>query len=283
MLRSRGLPRRRHARGAEAARAPQARAASVGNDTTFDAAAHVNTAASTAAANVHQDPAGRAERCGDGDARDHEERDAVRDASSHIRHRHQPVDERAAPLLRDRAPRDDRGEPAHQAERRHDERAHCRIPAGDRGERHDDERAGTTGTSGTRCPGRRRTRRPRTAARSTYATSPAPAGGAAGTGTSDRVSVPSAYTTETAPSASNPRDPTVRPMSRRSTRGRRRTAPRWPSRPARADASVPSQRPRPPWTTGEMVSTIDSPQGPWSADHPAIADAATSAAIKRVV
>ena len=100
-----------------------------------------------------------------------------------------------------------------------------------------------------------------------------------GTGTCRRVSVPSAYTAATAPSASNPARPHGAPSE---PPIHPRTAPNnaaVPVAPSACNASVPSQRPRPPWTTGEMVSTIDSPQGPWSADHPAIADAATSAAI----
>ena len=101
-----------------------------------------------------------------------------------------------------------------------------------------------------------------------------------GTGTPSPVIVPSAYSVATAASASRPgrphgapSEPPIHPRAAPNT-----TA--VPVAPSACSASVPSQRPRPPWTTGEMVSTIDRPQGPWSADHPAIADAATTAAIR---
>jgi hypothetical protein len=47
--------------------------------------------------------------------------------------------------------------------------------------------------------------------------------------------------------------------------------------PSAWSAMAPTHLVRDPYTTGLMVSTIESPQGPHSADHPAIA-----AAIARV-
>jgi len=45
-------------------------------------------------------------------------------------------------------------------------------------------------------------------------------------------------------------------------------------------AMLPAHLPaRPPWTTGVMVSTIDSPQGPKSVEMPATIDATTTAIV----
>ena len=48
--------------------------------------------------------------------------------------------------------------------------------------------------------------------------------------------------------------------------------------PAAWSATAPAHLVRVPYTTGLMVSTIESPQGPQSADQPAIAAATANAA-----
>ena len=274
-----GTAQRRHARRLAACRTPPAPAASVGGP-------HLRRGSPREHGGKHR----RRERptktrrstrsdAIDSERRDHGEHDAVRDAPSRARHGHQPVDERPAPLLGDRTPRDDRREPAHQTERRHDEGADRRPSARERGERDHDERAGRQVRQEADARGRRRTRPPRTTGRSTSATNPAPAGGAAAreraASSARRASRPPA----TAASASNPARchgaPNEPPSHPRAAPNNAAV----PVAPSVCNASVPSQRARPPWTTGEMVSTIDSPQGPWSADQPAIADAATSATI----
>ncbi len=91
-----------------------------------------------------------------------------------------------------------------------------------------------------------------------------------------RGSSPIAYTAATTASASAP----ARPHGASSSPPTRpRAAPNTAAvavAPMLCSARAMPHRARPPYTTGVMVSTIDSPQGPYSADQPATDDAATS-------